>query len=250
MRRLLLCAGLLFLLTARPAVATDIHLAWDDCGAAGQEKKFFGCETNVGPAYTIVGSFIPPEGITAFVGLQARVWALASSDSLPDWWKHGIGQCRSNTGLTATFDFTTGPFTCQDFFAGQALGTLSYTVGFSGPNTARLDVAAAVDLDHAGPLDPTLEYYAFQLRFLRSRTVGPDACAGCSIPVCVFIETMQLFQTPAVNNDPIIYNAFGPAAIWQNASFANYTEVGPVCMALDPVPTARATWGRIKTLFR
>ena len=86
-----------------------INLSWDECGAAGTEIKTFACNQNSAAVSTLVASFEPPSGIDAMVGLSADM--RIASTALPDWWKHGKGECRGTQGLTANSDFRAGPST-------------------------------------------------------------------------------------------------------------------------------------------
>src|SRR5262249_39963665 len=157
------------------------------------------------PPYSMYGSFIPPDGITAFVGIDAVVDIIASQDSMPDWWKHGAGMCRGSTALVTSVDFTSGPFTCEDVFLGVGAMGYLYSIPYSAPNRARLEIQAAIPYESATPLDATKEYYAFRTSVQRSRTVGDGSCTGCSVPVCLFLDHIQIFQQPVAGFDPYIY---------------------------------------------
>ena len=43
---------------AAPARAAGINLSWNDCGRSGSTHAYFGCETNDGPPYVLIGSFV------------------------------------------------------------------------------------------------------------------------------------------------------------------------------------------------
>src|SRR5439155_6671503 len=191
----------------RPAISfaePGINLSWDDCGTAGSATKDFACDSNTGSAFTLFGSFVPPPGLTEFVGIDASLRVVSSTAELPDWWKHGSGWCRGTTGLSTNFDFTAGPFSCADFYVGQAPGGFYYEVGHFGSNSALLKLQCAVPFENRGPLRSDAEYYAFKVAVRRSRTVGSVSCAGCNVPVTITLDQIQLFQPPELANDPIL----------------------------------------------
>src|SRR5439155_5359193 len=132
-------------------LGAGINLSWDDCGTHGTTNKDYGCNNNVG-VNTLVGSFVPPDGISTFLGLNAELQIQSTDTTLPDWWRHGSGECRGTTGLSASFDFTSGPFSCTDPFLGQAAGGYAYEIGYLLPNRARLIITCAIPLDNAEAL--------------------------------------------------------------------------------------------------
>ena len=99
-------AALLTVFAAPSATADGINLSWDNCGAAGIQTKTFACNTNLATPFDLVGSFTPPAGINQLLGMSADL--NVGSTSLPDWWKHGVGECRGTTNLSSDFSFTSG----------------------------------------------------------------------------------------------------------------------------------------------
>ena len=100
------------------------------------------------------GSRRAPHLIDQFTGLYAEIGVIGANESLPNWWRFGTGQCRA-ISLATNFDFTNGPFTCTDFYAGQAQGGMSYDTAFGGLDRARIRIEAAVPYDNRGALDPS-----------------------------------------------------------------------------------------------
>src|SRR5204862_7430735 len=133
-------AALLTVFAAPSATADGINLSWDNCGAAGIQTKTFACNTNLATPFDLVGSFTPPAGINQLLGMSADL--NVGSTSLPDWWKHGVGECRGTTNLSSDFSFTSGA--CTDFWADRAAGGYVYALGGNGPNTAKLAVQCAI----------------------------------------------------------------------------------------------------------
>ncbi len=198
--------GSFFLGTLPTTPSMGINLSWDACGTDGVKTKTFACDSSTGMPLTMIASFCPPPGIHEFLGISGTLNIATAGPTLPDWWKHGSGFCRGTTGLSATYDFVSDPAYCMDFYTGQAAGGIAYDVGFGSPNRARLRIQAAIPYDNRGPVDPTIEYYAFKIALNRSRTIGDGSCAGCSEPMCIILTDIQLFQPVEFNNDPQISN--------------------------------------------
>ncbi len=231
------------MLTASIASAAGINLSWTDCGVNGTQNSTFACNSNSG-LNVLVASFIPPTGVNEYLGLASQIDIFTDQPSLPDWWKHGSGQCRGTTGISIGFDFTAGPFMCVDFFAGQGAGGYAYDVGFGTLARARLRIQAAIPVDQKGPVDASTEYYAYKVSLLRAKTTGVGSCTGCANSACIVLNDIQLFQPLEAQNDPDIVN---PA----NRSYTTWqTPVnGPPGCPLA-TPTRTATWGSIKSLYR
>jgi hypothetical protein len=215
-RRALLVVLALAAALAAPAIAraAGINLSWDDCGAAGSSLKSFTCATTSPPA-NLVASFEAPTGVRELLGLTGELRVAATS--LPDWWKHGAGQCRGTNGMSVNFE--PAGSACNDFWAGRAVGGISYEVGAYGPNTARLKVACAIPFDDRAPIPSEGQFYGFNVRIQPTRISGTGACAGCEDPVTVTLENIQLFQPPERAFDPVITQPLqGTTVHWQGVT--------------------------------
>jgi hypothetical protein len=231
------------LLASSTSHAAGINLSWNDCGAAGTPTLSFACNVNTGAPASLVASFVPPAGVPEFLGISAQV-DITAGTTLPDWWKHGSGpgDCRGVTGLSTSFDFTSGPFTCTDFYSGQAAGGNAYDSGFQTANRARLRIQCAVPVDNRGAVDPSTEYYAFKVNISRSKTIGGGSCAGCTQEACIVFNSIQLFQPLELANDPVIDVAKDRNYVtWQSAAILD-------CPASTGARTT--TWGKLKSLYR
>jgi hypothetical protein len=205
-----------------------INLSWDDCGAAGSAIKSFACDSNTGTPAIAVASFVPPPGIGQFMGASADLRIGADTATLPDWWRHGTGQCRGGTGLAVAYTFTEGPFTCTEYGLGQAAGMYSYEVGYGGANRARLLVEYVVPEEDRGPLDAGTEYYAFKVSLLRTKTTGTGQCVGCSEPTCLEFHSIQLHQPAEVQYSPVLIQPL-------NRNFASWQGRAWMCDVATPV---------------
>ena len=242
MRKLLLATTAMLALGASTAGAEGINLAWNDCGVTGAALQTFDCATNTGAPFSLIASFIPPAGITEFLGMAAQIDVTTSTATLPDWWKHGVAECRSSTGMSISFDFQSLPVSCSDFYQGQAVGGSLYTVGYGAPNRGRLQIQSAVPFDNRGPVDEATEYAAVRVNLQRPKSSGVGSCSGCTVPACIVLNSIQLFQSPEQLNDPTISNpANSNFVTWQSASVANC----PLS-----TPTQSKSWGQVKSLYR
>lgn len=251
MKRIALTALFLMLLAALAALATPashaagINLSWDDCGAYGVENKSFACDRNAIPGTaSIIGSFVPPTGTTAIIGEEV---VLDVNDgwyrTIPDWWQFiNVGSCR-RTALSASADFTAYQ-SCADYWAGLALGgaTAYLTPYRNDPSQARLLLVFATAMTNAGPVDEHLEYYAFRVTISGAKSVGTDACTGCSREMCIRFTKLTLTQPVGVGDFLIWTSDQRPWVTWQGTNLV----VG--CNAV--IPTRNTTWGALKALYR
>ncbi len=205
-----------------------INLSWDDCGAAGGAIKTFACDSNTGLPAVAVASFVPPPGIGQFLGASAELRIGTDGSTLPDWWRHGTGQCRGGTGLALAYTFSEGPFTCTEYGLGQAGGTHFYEVGYGGANRARLLVQYVVPKEDQGPLDPGTEYYAFRVNLLRTKTTGAGSCAGCDVPACIELQSLQIHQPQEQYYSPVLIQPL-------NRNFVSWQGPAWVCDVATPV---------------
>ncbi len=149
-----------------------------------------------------------------------------------------VSGCRE---LSTSFDFTGGSSSCTDFYAGLAAGGFAYDVGFGDVDRARLRVSVAVPIDNLGPVDPGTEYYAFRASINRAKSTGVGSCAGCSVPACIVLNEIQLFQVPEAGNDPEITAAAGSNhVLWQSSTTGCAASAGG----------RTRSWGQLKSLYR
>ncbi|MCC6651256.1 MAG: hypothetical protein IT348_08935 [Candidatus Eisenbacteria bacterium] len=237
----LLLAALSLVLAASPALGAGVNLAWNDCGQAGQVNEAFACNTNTG-AHVLVGSFVPPAGTTAITGEEIVIRLVSASNPYPSWWHFkNTGSCRQSS-LAANADFIAGPYSCADYWAGQAAGGIaSYQVFSSSiPTRAKLLMVFAVPPNLAMPVNEELEYYAFKLSINNAKTVGTGACDGCLDPVCIVLNEIKLTQPVGVGNYRLQNPAYSYYATWQGG------VVSGGCPAATPA--RNRTWGAVKSL--
>ena len=250
------------------AVLADpqVHMAWDDCGAAGSVTKIFACNTNVGAEQLYV-SFVPPAGITLFNALEVdiRLWVNGTSfpPVLPLYWSMGAGQCRPQS-LTLAF-FTSGPFTCANPWPASAAGGTIVDSSSATNFQTRIRALAAVTPGDEQSLDPGTEYYGFHLVLSHKKSTGLGACDGCSTPIGMELRSLKIYQNPS-GLPPYEYETGYRTGVFQTVNWQCpgdplfRTEAGhggelywfvvgwdfPGCAT----PTQQRSWGSIKSLYR
>ncbi len=254
-------------LTAVPVLAAPgLNLSWNSCygEGTGVQNMAFACNTNLG-SQRIVGSFVSDIDILRVGGVECYVDLASASAALPAWWRVDRDGCRYGS-LSMNLVASPDDAVCVDLWSGQALSAYVYSVGDRGPNTARISVESAVDWFQPQLLQTILagsEYFIFNLQINRAKTVGADACIGCSTPACiVFNSARVLFCDP----DELEYCAYldpgGPNfthtltggthpgsdyVTWQGGGLP---EVGGVTGCPAATSVRKQTWGGIKAVYR
>ena len=248
MKKTLLLGAALLALSASVASAAGINFGWNDCGGLpASVNKNFACNSNTLSGAILVGSFVPPAGSTAITGEEIVIDIQSASANLPAWWQFkNAGTCRATGAFSTNADFTSGPFTCADYFVGGATGNFTAfnpNIVPGQTNRARIQILYAVPPTSAGPVDENLEYYAFKLTVLGAKTVGAGACGGCLDPVCLVLNEIKLTQPVGVGNYRLQTPASRNYATWQGGAIG----LGG-CPAV--VPAQNRTWGSVKSLYR
>lgn len=224
-------------LVSSSAHAGGIGLRWDDCGAAGSQVRTFACNTNSGE-HTLVASFIADAPIPDVVGVDLRL-EIFSDFTIDDWWQlFNAGGCRS---VQPRVDVVGFPGSCGDFWAGQASG--GGGIGSYLVDRRRASLLMAWATPQAGPVDDVTEYYALNIRIDNSKTVGDPACAGCSIPKCLYLAVIAIAHGPQGSLSQVIDHS---TAVWD--SNVAYWQNQPVLGCY--VPTVNRSWGQIKSMYR
>src|SRR5262245_30543985 len=70
-------------------------------------------------------------------------------------------------------------------------------------------------LEH--PVDVGIEYYAFRVRVMHSKSTGVGSCAGCATPIRLTLKSIQLDQPAATAYNVLLTEPIGGTQIyWQN----------------------------------
>ena len=241
MKKTLLMAGALLALTAGIASAAGgINLSWNDCGAAGTASKTFACTSNTLTGAIMVASAIAPVPMDQLNGEESEMLLQTNAAALSPWWHLETGGCRS--ALSASFDFTSGPFTCADVWTGNGAGGLSYDANYLGaPNRARIRTIGAIPGSTA--IDDVTEYYFFKVTLLGAKTTGTGACAGCTDGMCIVFTQLKLTQPLGVGDYTLTNPILRQHVTWQTGG-----SLAGQCPAATPTQTR--TWGSVKSLYR
>lgn len=243
MKKTLLLAGALLALTAGIASAqSGINLSWTDCGAAGAAARNFACTSNTLTGAIMIASGVAGQQLDQLNGEESVMDLQTNQASLSQWWQLASGGCRGTTAISASFDFTGGPFTCLDPWSGGGSGGMQFTPGFEGPNRARIRTVGAI----AGStqITGTDEYYFFKITLLGAKSTGTGACAGCTDGACIVFNSIKLTQPLGVGDVTISTPIVRNFVTWQ----AGGSGIAGGCPAATP--TRSKTWGAVKSIYR
>ena len=253
MKRVTLLCGLLLALSATVAAAgPGVGLRWNAClSDGGAINKNFACNTNLG-TNVLVGTFeTKPAGLAQTSGNEVVIDLGSASAVLPAWWQmKNAGTCRA-TSLAMNFTVSATAVNCADWAQAQSAGGIgAYNIGVRGPNTARVVAAIAVPPSALQDLVGGQEYFSFNLTINNTKSVGTGSCAGCSDPVCIVFNSINL-TTPVLQNNVLLT---GPSNS-TDADFCTWQGGAGVVVGGTPgcgaaTPTQNKTWGAVKALYR
>ena len=252
MKRVTLLCGLLLAMSASVAAASGVGIRWNNClSDAGTQNRNFACNSNTG-SNTLVGTFqLDGAGLLQVSGNEVVVDLASSTTPLPQWWQFkNAGTCRT-TALSMNFTIPSSALNCADWAQAQAAGGIgAYNIGARGPNTARVVAAIAVPSTALQDLSGGQEYFSFNLVVSNIKTVGATgSCTGCSTPVCIVFNSINL-TTPILQNN---IKLSGPSN-GTDADFCTWQGGAGVIVGGTPgcgaaTPTHNATWGAVKALY-
>ena len=219
MLRIRTFATLFVLFAAGTAQATGLNLRWNACyGDGGAANRTSACTTTLGTAGAMVGSFVLGTNHNGVNGIEFIFDVATETATLPAWWTFnapgGTVGCRANA-LSVNSVVSGAAISCVDWAAGQGAGGLiSYTVGFSGPNTARFKGGFA--LAQPVTLVANTEYFGINVVLTNAKSTGTGSCAGCTVPACIAVNQLTVYHFDSPDNTVIT----GPA----NGAGSNYVS--------------------------
>jgi len=199
------------------------------------------CDSNDGSVSFTV-SFVQNATVPNFDGLEAWLDLQSDSPELPDWWQlTDPGGCRQGS-LSVSFDPIATPSGCANPWAGLVesykyvnWSTAAFPFFGERPANRALLYVRYIITSNRVPLPAGVEYFGFTVTINMARTVGAGACGGCSTPVTIVLNKINLISggllTTPLDNQCLRWQAGG---------------VTP-CSA---TPTRSSTWGQIKSLYR
>jgi hypothetical protein len=208
-------------------------------------NKNYACDgSGTGNPSKAVMSWKEPIGMPAFVGIQAVIDIQTSSPLLPDFWRRGLLECADGNVVFPGSLSGLGNATCVNLWAGgNTGGGYDYTSGFGGPGRARLRVVFARDFPTSTTYGQHYLGASVELETFKDVEQGSGVCAGCQVPACLVLNSIELFQVAGsapvdqyTMSNPNIRNWI----TWQGGD--------PSCVAATPAKNK--TWGSVKSLYR
>lgn len=247
---LCMCVFAAALLAGSAAHAGGLNLAWTNCASEGGLANLSSaCDSNAG-SQVLVGSFVPIYDMSGVTGVEIVVDILVGdgTSTIPAWWEiGGPGDCRTGA-LTANEVVNAANTICNDWANGLASGGLAaYNSGSistippqNQPAHRHMVMGFAVAAADSATLLPTNEYFAFNARITNAKSLGLGACAGCTTPACMVLNSIHI--VPGVNPGQFLGTGTSAAS-----NFATWQGTGPNCQL---VPTRRSSWSAVKQLYR
>jgi hypothetical protein len=240
--------------------ADELYLRWDNCfGDGGAYNKTFACDTNSGFEF-LVGSFRLAQTRDTVTALETIVDLAPLGMTLPSWWQFvETGSCRQNSLIMSLVPPLTAN-TCVDHWSTNgAAGGRTYQFSTFVDGVARLKMVQAVPQGFEFTVPAGEEAFAFSVRIDHAKTVGPSACSGCSVPMCIGWGQAVLHFGSLRTNQVLGASTpdHGSNVTWQTGAVANTRGFCPpnrscdsdvLCQAVTR--TRMSTWGAIQSLYR
>jgi len=246
MKKAIILSGLLLTLTASfAAAAAGINLANGDCSAGGLVNAPNNlCTSNTGLALNLIVSVTPPAGMNNVVAVDGLIDVQTDQPALSPWWS--LDGCRAVGALSFDAGFLSGPFNCNDFWAGGATPGGGITPVHTAANRFQIIFTAATSYETA--MDPQAEHYTHKILITKSKSVSTGACAGCTDAACLVLNRLVVIQPAGVGDAEIT------TPIVSNWVTYNGGVVGPGPNGEQGCPGAtpsqNRTWGQVKSLYR
>lgn len=246
MKKLVLLSSALLVLTASLASA-QVNLSWNNCinvGTAAMNKNY-ACDGSAnGSAHKAVMSWKEPIGMSQFVGIQAVIDIQTSSPILPDFWRRGLSECADGNVIFPGSLSGLGNATCFNVWAGANTGGgYDYASGFGGPARARLRVVFARDFPTSTTYGQHYLGGSVELDTFKDVDTGFGECAGCQVPACLVLNSLELFQV--AGSLPVDQYTMSNADI---RNWITWQGGDPSCVGATP--TKNKTWGSVKSMYR
>ena len=245
MKRTLLLTGVLMAMSCSMAHAVGLNLGWttsakNDCpsSALSSLDRTTACNSNSG-VNVLIGSIIAPSGLNMVVGGAIILDLQTYAPTLPDWWRFDPVGCRNGAeALNMSFDSALDDGICHNAWQLNAASAFSYQPDYPGPGYGHLTMVGAIAGQNAQTWPLGTEWYVFRFTFSNTKTTGVGACAGCSTTALITFSYAEINNAAGTGTDATIITADPNGrqiVTWQNGGV---------------VPTHRASWGQVKSLYR
>ncbi len=241
-------------LSAAAPSHAGMDLNWNSCTMSDANANLdFACDANDGNPYKLVFALRSPTDVTALQAIVMTVDVLSASGPLGNWWRFGVGGCRTGSlslGTTAGVGATCAQVPWKQGRSG------GIDVDFGADPSPVSEQLILTTWPNANlyqdptPLTAGVRYVVCVAWIDQSRTTddgsGEPVCGGCAEPVCLLLRSVEVhwfswgegYRSITVT-DPET-RAF---VTWQG-----HGAPGPSCPMA--VPTRNATWGAIKAMYR
>jgi hypothetical protein len=237
------------LVCASMASAGNLNLYTDDCSAGGTTGFVNPCSGNTDAKAGIIlaGSVVLASPLASFNVAQISLDVQGAGGVLPAWWMLDGTGCRAGS-YTLAFDQNVTP-SCPttlwnvDCAANQCpIAIAQWTQNLNSPGSINLSAYAAIGTPRAFPAGST-EIGVFSLLIKGLKTTGAGLCAGCTSPVGIALQRVDLLQANATDPTVTLSNDHSPTT----TACVSMNNSGP-CNGVTP--TRNATWGSVKALYR
>jgi hypothetical protein len=117
------------------------------------------------------------------------------------------------------------------------------------PNVAVIKLVEAVAPTSVQDLSAGVEYFSFNLIVNNVKTVGTGSCAGCSVPVCIVLNSINVVAGPFTDNR-LLTTPAAPGSNYVTWQGGGLPVVGGISGCPAATPVQRSTWGSVKSLYR
>lgn len=237
------------------AVPMGFDLNWDNClYRASNRVADFALYYDVTDAPAVnhqvmrmYGSLRTGATVENVIGWQADLYQDVEGTTSVDWWRLGAGECRDGALTFAVHGFTNTTSCDQTLMetSPAPIATLNWSSDTPTPGHARIHLAS-VRTTRATMLG-NVKYQLFAVSIdSRYSLYDPDdpagarACSGVLDGAC-FVLTSVTLDSPT-----------GAQIYFTTQEISSYTTVngGAYTDCFDALPARRATWGRVKSLYR
>jgi hypothetical protein len=242
----------------RANAGPGLALAWNQCfGDAGfAQNANFACNSNTG-THVMVGTFTLASDMPKVTSMEIIIDVATASAALPEWWRfHKPGsnsECRE-TSLSVNFVLDPAA-TCVDWALGQQVGgVITCPTGGpcvdspKSPNATRIKLPVAVSILLGQNLTGGVAYFAFNVVMNNAKTVGAVSCAGCSVPACIVLNSINVYDENSVNR--FISQPAAPGSNYVTWQGGGGVVVGDKIGCPAATATRNSTWGSVKSLYR
>jgi hypothetical protein len=163
---------------------------------------------------------------------------IAENFPFPDFWAVGAGGC--NDGALSAPNVVADATNCTNMY------TVAPADGQTDSNNIFMDVATGrvrMDSYHTRnvsqvDLPVPASSGGYLANNIRMAPGTPDVCAGCDVPACILLTTVEYFSVQDIRtiNTP------------EYRSFVTWNGGATNCIHGDPIKNS--TWGKVKALYR